>query len=121
MVRKSGSQAYGTVTLLLIWVLALPLVVARDDSTTPSVDPFTDPQDDRNNPLRYITSNSLAAVGFGIFAFPDAQQRESTHSFPSALYLTVALSQTLLVWRTGGKFMLSMVIAVYGAFIFSSI
>ncbi|KAE9410615.1 RTA1-like protein [Gymnopus androsaceus JB14] len=56
--------------------------------------PFADPKDDPYNPLKYIASNTLTAVAF-------------------SLILIVAVAQSILIWKLGAKFMLSMTIGAY--------
>ncbi|KAG6824680.1 hypothetical protein H0H93_001665, partial [Arthromyces matolae] len=57
-------------------------------------DPYADPKNDPNNPLKYITTNSLTTVAF-------------------CLVIIVAISQTFCVVKWGAKWMLSLVIGEY--------
>ncbi|KAI0789774.1 RTA1 like protein-domain-containing protein [Abortiporus biennis] len=66
----------------------------HNGTLTPPADPFADPKNDPFNPLRYIASNSLTAVSF-------------------SLVLLTAFIETFMMWRQGGQFMLSMLIAEY--------
>ncbi|KAJ7129478.1 RTA1-like protein [Mycena epipterygia] len=71
------------------------LVQAAPKQTVPRpADPFLDPKHDPYNPLRYIASDVLTAIAF-------------------ALIMLVALTQTFMMRKWGGKFMLSMVIGAY--------
>ncbi|KAG6916828.1 hypothetical protein DXG01_005213 [Tephrocybe rancida] len=70
------------------------LVAGLGSAIPEDFDPFADPKNDINNPLRYITTNSLTGVSF-------------------ALILLVALSQTYCMVRWGAKWMLSLVIGEY--------
>ncbi|KAJ7240330.1 RTA1-like protein [Mycena haematopus] len=81
--------------LCLVLLLAVSAVQAARQKNLPRpTDPFADPKDDPYNPLRYIASNVLTAIGF-------------------ALVLLVALTQTWMVHKWGAKYMLSMVIGAY--------
>ncbi|KAF9567335.1 RTA1-like protein [Agrocybe pediades] len=60
----------------------------------PTADPFADPAHDPNNPLRYIASNTLTGIAFG-------------------LVMIVAISQTWLIMTRGAKWMASMPIGCY--------
>jgi len=82
------------VLLAILPILATYSVDAARPSVPPTADPFADPHDDPNNPLRYIASNVLTAIAF-------------------ALIILVALTQTFLMWRQGGKFMLALIIAEF--------
>ncbi|KAF7789480.1 hypothetical protein EIP86_000426 [Pleurotus ostreatoroseus] len=73
---------------------AASLVDARQHDIPRPVDPYASPQTDPYNPLKYITTNSLTAIGL-------------------SLVLAIALPQTWMTWKIGGKFMLAMVIAEY--------
>ncbi|KAI0757343.1 RTA1-domain-containing protein [Daedaleopsis nitida] len=55
---------------------------------------FTDPRNDPFNPLRYIADNTLTAIA-------------------TSLVLAVALAQTGLMWRYGGRCMLPMLIGEF--------
>ncbi|RDX56235.1 RTA1-domain-containing protein [Lentinus brumalis] len=50
---------------------------------------FTDPKNDPFNPLKYIANNTLSAIAISLVLF-------------------IALTQTVLLWRYGGRCMLSM-------------
>ncbi|KIY73997.1 RTA1-domain-containing protein [Cylindrobasidium torrendii FP15055 ss-10] len=77
-------------------VLALALCAAAQQYAPPD-DPFADPKNDIYNPLRYIASNTLTAISF-------------------SLVVSVGISQVVLMWRYGAKWMLAMTI---GCFAFS--
>ncbi|KAJ7904703.1 RTA1-like protein [Mycena olivaceomarginata] len=82
-------------SLALVLLLAVSLVQAAPKNTLPRpADPFADPQNDPYNPLRYIASNVLTGIAFG-------------------LVVLVAFLQTWMVNKWGAKFMLSMVIGCY--------
>ncbi|KAI0347275.1 RTA1-like protein [Trametopsis cervina] len=74
-------------------VLATFVSARASDAFRPA-DPFADPANDVFNPLRYIASNSLSAVGV-------------------ALTLAIALAQTFLSIKYKTKYMLAMTIAAY--------
>ncbi|KIK54155.1 hypothetical protein GYMLUDRAFT_177855 [Collybiopsis luxurians FD-317 M1] len=82
--------------LRLLWVLTLVLSVlaARKTNLPRPADPFADPKHDPYNPLRYIASNVLTGIAFGLVIF-------------------VAIAQSLCIWKWGAKFMLSMTIGAY--------
>jgi len=87
-----------TATSVFTWTLVLlssaSLALAQNQLPPRPADPYADPANDIYNPLRYIASNVLTAISF-------------------ALVMVVALSQTFLMWRIGGQFMLSMTIACF--------
>lgn len=68
-------------------------LVARNHT----VDPFADPKDDINNPLRYIPSNTLTTVGVVAFG---------------GVSIALAVRMWRARWRT--RYMLSMVIGGFG-------
>lgn len=80
--------------LLVLLSLASSALAAPGDLPPRPADPYADPANDIYNPLRYIASNALTAIAF-------------------ALIMLVALIQTFMTWRIGGKFMLAMVVAAY--------
>ncbi|THH30536.1 hypothetical protein EUX98_g3661 [Antrodiella citrinella] len=92
-VSSMSRTALSVVTWTLVVLSFAPSALARGPSN-PSVNPFTDPKDDNSNPLRYIASDTLTAIAF-------------------SLVMIVALTQSVLTWRIGGRYMLSMVIACY--------
>lgn len=49
---------------LAILVLMTPAVVGQTVAGSPA-NPFSDPQNDPHNPLKYIPSNTLTAIAFG--------------------------------------------------------
>ncbi|KAK0453525.1 RTA1-like protein [Armillaria borealis] len=65
----------------------------RQEFPSPA-DPYADPANDPNNPLRYIASNVLTAIAF-------------------SLMLMTALIQTYWIRRWGAKWMMSMTIGAY--------
>ncbi|KAI0699452.1 RTA1-domain-containing protein [Cytidiella melzeri] len=80
---------------LTVLALAATFVAAQNKSgLQPPADPFADPKDDVFNPLRYIASNGLTAMGV-------------------AITLAIALVQTFYTIKYKTKFMLAMVIAAY--------
>ncbi|KAH8091067.1 RTA1-like protein [Cristinia sonorae] len=83
-------------TWSFLFFSSLSFVLAIDRSHFPPhpADPYADPKNDPYNPLRYIASNVLTAISF-------------------SLVLIVAISQSVLTWRFGGKYMLAMTIACY--------
>ncbi|TCD68518.1 hypothetical protein EIP91_010574 [Steccherinum ochraceum] len=93
MSRSSGSSLF-TWTLVLLSSVSLSLAQKGQNLPPHPADPYADPQNDIYNPLRYIASNTLTAISF-------------------ALVMIVALAQTFFLWRKGGRFMLSMIIACY--------
>lgn len=80
------------VFLLLTWTLEVE--AGKGDVRPPKGDPFIDPKHDPWNPLKYIASNILTGVAFAIF-------------------LVIAISQSLCCWRWGAKWMLAMIIGSY--------
>ncbi|KAF8913953.1 RTA1-like protein [Gymnopilus junonius] len=83
--------------LELVCVVLLSLVSqasAAIKQTLPRPDPFVDPKHDPYNPLKYIASNVLTGIAFG-------------------LVLAVGIIQTLLIKRLGAKWMMSMTIGAY--------
>ncbi|KAH7914178.1 RTA1 like protein-domain-containing protein [Hygrophoropsis aurantiaca] len=84
------------IILFVLWLVSgvIHHVQAALIPTGPPADPFLDPKDDMYNPLRYIASNILTGIAFG-------------------LVLLIALTQTYWVKRYGAKWMLAMVIGEY--------
>ncbi|RPD81652.1 RTA1-domain-containing protein [Lentinus tigrinus ALCF2SS1-7] len=81
------------------WLCAVLTVLAAcaasaEAAYTPVPWTFTDPKDDPFNPLRYISNNTLSAIAI-------------------SLVLATALAQTILLWRYGGRCMLSMLIGEF--------
>ncbi|CAA7266361.1 unnamed protein product [Cyclocybe aegerita] len=70
------------------------LVAQAAAQSGPRPDPFADPKNDPYNPLKYIPSNELTAVGFSFI-------------------LIIAILQTWCIKRWGGKWMCAMPIAAY--------
>lgn len=63
----SMSSAYKRLIPALVCLLHVAeLVAGRVDTRPPPGDPYADPQNDPYNPLRYITSNALTGISFGI-------------------------------------------------------
>ncbi|KAL0949497.1 hypothetical protein HGRIS_009551 [Hohenbuehelia grisea] len=79
---------------LLVTVFCCCLAQAQSPHFTIPADPFADPKHDPLNPLRYIASNALTAISF-------------------SLVLLVGLIESWLVYKDGGKYMLSLVIGCY--------
>ncbi|ESK96060.1 integral to membrane protein [Moniliophthora roreri MCA 2997] len=83
---------------LLVVVVGLSFLhgaQAKSDSMPPRPqDPYADPENDAYNPLRYIASNTLTGIAFG-------------------LVLLVALIQTWCIKKWGAKHMLLMTIGAY--------
>lgn len=91
MVRFVGARTLGVTASLFTWALVLlsstSLATAQlgpASGNTTSVDPFADPQHDRKNPLRYITSNTLSAVSFCTFLCLKPTHYHNTHSAHSS-------------------------------------
>ncbi|KAJ3485770.1 hypothetical protein NLI96_g4730 [Meripilus lineatus] len=78
-----------------LFLAEAPSAFAQSSEAPPRpADPYADPANDPYNILRYIASNTLAAIAL-------------------VLLLLTAVSQTWLMRKMGGKFMLSMLIAEY--------
>ena len=65
----SPQRAQHTPTFLLIYLLSCSLSSAASElpNTPGPIDPFLDPKDDPNNPLGYITSNTLTGIAFSVY------------------------------------------------------
>ncbi|KII95141.1 hypothetical protein PLICRDRAFT_96258 [Plicaturopsis crispa FD-325 SS-3] len=90
----SRSRSFLNFSVLL---LGLASCTAASLSSAPRAcpsDPFADPKNDPCNPLKYIASNALTGVAFG-------------------LVMLVALTQTFMAWRQGGRWMSSMIVGEY--------
>lgn len=89
--------------LRILWVISLLSLVidsalaARKTNLPRPADPFADPRNDPYNPLRYIASDVLTGIAFGLVLF-------------------VAIAQSLSIWKWGAKFMLSMTIGAYSGY-----
>ncbi|KZS97966.1 RTA1-like protein [Sistotremastrum niveocremeum HHB9708] len=70
------------------------LLVGFATASNSTVDPFTDPKHDPNNPLRYIASNVPTAIAFTIF-------------------LCIAIYMTFATVKWGARYMLAMTIGAY--------
>ncbi|KAH9853036.1 RTA1-like protein [Lenzites betulinus] len=93
--RRSGTlQALASpLACAALTLLALASSAQADDRTPPPWE-FTDPKDDPFNPLRYIANNTLSAIAI-------------------SLVLAVALTQSWMMWRVGGRCMLAMLIGEF--------
>lgn len=65
----SPQRVQHTPTFLLIYILSCSLSSAASEVPNPPgpIDPFLDPKDDPNNPLGYITSNTLTGIAFSVY------------------------------------------------------
>jgi len=83
------------IPLAFVFLLSLVLQAsAAIKQTLPRPNPFVDPKHDPYNPLKYIASNVLTGIAFG-------------------LVLVVGIIQTWLIKRFGAKWMMSMTIGAY--------
>ncbi|KAI0823125.1 RTA1-like protein [Trametes gibbosa] len=90
---RSGCLASPLVCAALT-VLAAFVSSAQAADQTPPPWVFTDPKDDPFNPLQYIANNTLSAIAI-------------------SLVLAVALVQSWMMWRFGGRCMLAMLIGEF--------
>ena len=96
--------------LLILSVLYLGTSCVAQNSTNP----YIDPKDDPNNPLKYIASNSLTAVAicmypissWGVLSIPIMTSY-------AAIVLTTALIHTFWCFRYRTKWMLALVVGEY--------
>ena len=103
--------------LAYVAMLALmtPATVVGQTIVGPPINPFLDPKNDPNNPLRYITSNTLTAIAFG--------KPRTLKAWPRlirtilAFVILIALIQTFYTFRYGAKWMLAMVIGGYSEYL----
>lgn len=84
---------------ILSFALSSATAKRPDFSLPPGETPLTDPQDDPNNPLRYLPNNTLTAVGV-------------------ALYFVTSCSMVLLLFmsRWKARYMLCVIIGGFGEF-----
>ncbi|KAI0768626.1 RTA1-domain-containing protein [Trametes elegans] len=94
MPRSLSSTASAQFLCAALTVLAACAVSVHADDRTPPPWEFTDPKNDPFNPLRYIANNTLSAIAI-------------------SLVLVVALVQSGMLLRLGGRCMLAMVIGEF--------
>ncbi|CAL1712149.1 unnamed protein product [Somion occarium] len=90
-----GRYKHVEVLSIILFALALApsgFAAPETDSPPRPADPYADPANDPYNPLRYIPSNVLTALAL-------------------VLYLLIALTQMFMMWKIGGKYMTTLVIA----------
>lgn len=64
--RRSWIPSVSHCALSLLFIAQSVYAASRHDFPPPA-DPYADPKNDPYNPLRYITSNTLSAIGVGEF------------------------------------------------------
>ncbi|PSS05419.1 hypothetical protein PHLCEN_2v3908 [Hermanssonia centrifuga] len=92
--RNSLGRLFSLQALFLLVLATSTAYAGSHNGIAPPADPFASPQTDPYNPLKYITTNSLTAVGL-------------------ALVVAIAIPHTWMTWKYKAKFMLAMVIAEY--------
>ncbi|KAI0724209.1 RTA1-domain-containing protein [Cerioporus squamosus] len=88
--RASSSASW----LCAVFTMIAACVASAEAAYMPVPWVFTDPKNDPFNPLRYIANNTLSAIAISLVLF-------------------IALTQTVLLWRYGGRCMLSMLIGEF--------
>lgn len=109
----------GLLPALFLSLLAAPSIRAQDSPSRPT-DPFADPAHDVFNPLRYIPSNILTAIAMGSFIVLALVFLPFTQ-FLTVLVLITAVSQTWMMRKFGGKFMLTLLISEYSTWSVGSV
>ena len=111
--RIRGSTQF--ILLLIFFLTIISGVVADSDC---AADPYADPANDPCNPLKYVPSNVLTALALGRNPLINVHSARADLILDAVLYLLVALTQTFMIWKIGGRFMLTLIIAEFGTCFF---